>query len=292
MLSKTRSMSIVAEVGLQSVQEIASGSGWRIRRCRCNAGPRDKPYSESNDYVSVDFVVSGTFTFRSRAVSSLLAPGFILLTSADQEYECRHDEGIGDICISYQFDKRFFGTRAAALGAESAEPQHAIIPAQSDLLSTFSEAAFVATHDGSSLKPDDAIDLVISTATSPDALGAEKALTDNSPSRLDIERIAYITRYIERNYSEAISLRELAGLVGLSIFHFGRAFNRIMGVPPYRYLLGIRMLAAAKMLATSSRAVTQVSLECGFDDLSEFTRRFKKHFGISPGRFAAVKRSA
>jgi len=58
-----------------------------------------------------------------------------------------------------------------------------------------------------------------------------------------------------------------------------------MGVTPYHYLLSRRLDAAMRRLRSTREPVLTTALECGFGDLSEFTRRFRRRFGTSPASY-------
>jgi AraC-like DNA-binding protein len=59
-----------------------------------------------------------------------------------------------------------------------------------------------------------------------------------------------------------------------------------VGVTPHQYVLRVRLRRAAKLLARGGMAVTEVALECGFADLSNFVRTFRRAAGVPPARFS------
>ncbi len=91
--------------------------------------------------------------------------------------------------------------------------------------------------------------------------------------------------YIEANYSEDISIRDLASIGNMSTFHFIRVFAREMGVPPHAYLNQVRLRRARELLA-SGWSIAATACETGFVDQSHFSRRFKRIFGITPGQYS------
>ncbi|WP_320426976.1 AraC family transcriptional regulator [Roseateles agri] len=94
-----------------------------------------------------------------------------------------------------------------------------------------------------------------------------------------------VKRAMESRMAEACDLRLLARLVGLSEGHFARAFKQSVGVPPHRYLLKLRVEAAADLIRSSDRSLTDVSLEVGFSDQSHFTRTFSREMGETPSAY-------
>jgi AraC family transcriptional regulator len=75
----------------------------------------------------------------------------------------------------------------------------------------------------------------------------------------------------------------------LSAFHFLRLFSRVIGVTPHQYLLRSRLAHAARLLAQDERTVTDVALDVGFADLSNFVRTFGRAAGMSPNAFRKMR---
>lgn len=92
---------------------------------------------------------------------------------------------------------------------------------------------------------------------------------------------------MESRAEEPHSLTELARTAGLSRYHFLRTFRSVTGVTPHQWLLRARLRDAARRLVTSRAPVTEIALDVGFDDLSNFIRSFRAEFGLSPSRYRA-----
>lgn len=81
-----------------------------------------------------------------------------------------------------------------------------------------------------------------------------------------------------------VSLVGLARVAGLSPFHLAHAFVRDVGSPVHVYAEAVRMRRAKALLKTDT-PLAQVALELGYADQSHFSRRFKMHQGVTPGRY-------
>ncbi|SCB26808.1 helix-turn-helix transcriptional regulator [Cupriavidus alkaliphilus] len=104
-------------------------------------------------------------------------------------------------------------------------------------------------------------------------------------------RARRITRdFLAQNLDQKIDLETLAAQVGLSRFHFTRAFKTSFGMPPYRYLLNLRIRKAADLLRSSQMPVTTIALEVGFSCPSEFARAFRQVMNCTPRDFRLVNR--
>ena len=84
--------------------------------------------------------------------------------------------------------------------------------------------------------------------------------------------------------TEAISLENIAGAVGLSRFHFLRLFKETTGLPPHAYLIQRRVELARQSIEKGS-PLADAAIEAGFADQSHLTRRFKAVYGVTPGEY-------
>jgi AraC family transcriptional regulator len=87
------------------------------------------------------------------------------------------------------------------------------------------------------------------------------------------------------DYSEPLSLNEIAKSAILSRFHFCRVFREVTWVSPGRYLSAVRIYQAKRLLATTTLSVTDISLAVGYNSLGSFTNHFTDSVGASPSRF-------
>src|ERR1700733_842274 len=98
---------------------LAAGDGWSLHEIVCRAGPSDRPFEERHDGFSVSAVVGGNFTYRSDSGRQLLYPGALLLGNNGSCFECGHQHGIGDRCISLNVHEEQFSEIAAAATSTS-----------------------------------------------------------------------------------------------------------------------------------------------------------------------------
>jgi AraC-like DNA-binding protein len=94
-----------------------------------------------------------------------------------------------------------------------------------------------------------------------------------------------LSDYIDAHLGEALRLAALAQLVGLSPFHFARAFKQSFGVPPHRYHVGRRIARAKELLDVSTNSVTAIARDLGFAETSSFSATFRRVTGVSPVRY-------
>jgi transcriptional regulator of acetoin/glycerol metabolism len=94
-----------------------------------------------------------------------------------------------------------------------------------------------------------------------------------------------VREYVETHLSASIDLTTLAGIAGLSLYHFARAFKESAGVTPHHYLVQRRVAQAQEMLARTELSLSEIALATGFSDQSHFARHFRQMLGVTPGQF-------
>lgn len=253
---------------------VASGEGWRISDIVCTCGPQDRPFEETNSETSMALVLSGSFSCRGRHGSALLAQGSVFLVEAGHAFECAHHHGTGDRCLAFQFDSGLFEEIVGAAGSGPARfGRHALPPLRA--LSPVAARACRAL-DGPAPYQEIAFDFALTV------FGASRGTAGRSVDPQAAARIARTLREMESRCADPLPLAELAAIANLSPFHFLRTFKSVTGVTPHQWLLQARLRQAARALTTTQAPVTQVALDSGFDDLSNFVRSFRAEFGASP----------
>ncbi len=96
---------------------------------------------------------------------------------------------------------------------------------------------------------------------------------------------ALIINYVEKNFRNYITVKELSEKSGLSESSLLRAFKKVTGEPPLVYQTKLRMEAAIDDLAHTKKSITQIALDVGFNDSNYFARAFKKMHNMSPHEF-------
>jgi len=116
-----------------------------------------------------------------------------------------------------------------------------------------------------------------------------RTLATSSYAKVDVEsdsrRVLKVKNYINKNYMEEIRLNTLADLAGMSSSAFSRFFKLHTGKNLSDYIIEIRLGFASRALVDTSRSISEISFDCGFNNLSNFNRIFKKKKGCSPSEF-------
>ena len=94
--------------------------------------------------------------------------------------------------------------------------------------------------------------------------------------------IKSVLTYIQVHYNEQITLEDLSRTAFMSPKYFCRAFFEMVGKTPIDYLIFYRIQRACEKLVTSDLSISEVALQSGFNDISYFSRMFKRHKGEAP----------
>ncbi|HNX65342.1 MAG TPA: AraC family transcriptional regulator [Bacteroidales bacterium] len=100
-------------------------------------------------------------------------------------------------------------------------------------------------------------------------------------------RIAKVCNYIEENYKEEIKLTNVAELIGMSDSAFSHFFKKRTNRSFISYLNDVRIGHATKMLFETTHSVSEIAFLCGFCNISNFNRIFKKSKGQTPSEYRA-----
>lgn len=92
--------------------------------------------------------------------------------------------------------------------------------------------------------------------------------------------------YINRNFSQHLSLETIAQNSYISVNQLCRLFNKYCGTTVAKYIVS-RRITEAKKLLSAGKSVTDTAILCGFEDYANFIRVFKKHVGVTPGKYYA-----
>src|SRR5579862_5416267 len=98
-----------------------------------------------------------------------------------------------------------------------------------------------------------------------------------------------VSAYIETNLDTKIGTKDLATLLGLSSFHFSRAFRDSFGEPPHAYLMRRRLERAQGLMLTTSAALADIAASCGLVDQAHLNKLFGRLVGESPGSWRRAR---
>ena len=249
----------------------------------CEATTDDKPFPEVSSRHCICYVRRGSFGIHTRGKSYQLVAGSAVVFNPHDEYVCTHDHHVcDDECLSFHFTPE----QLDGVGGTSADWEASGLPPLPELM-VAGELAQAAAEGRSDIGLDEA-GLWFTTRYLELVSGrSHKTL---KASAADQRRAIDAAMWIDARSHDDIGLDDVADEANLSPFHFLRLFSNVLGVTPHQYLVRSRLKRAARLLTEEERSVTDIALDVGFADLSNFVRTFHRAAGISPGRFRAAAR--
>lgn len=116
-----------------------------------------------------------------------------------------------------------------------------------------------------------------------------RTLASSSYAKVEVEsdsrRVLKVKDYIAKNYMNEIRLTTLADIAGMSTSAFSRFFKLHTGRNLSEYIIDMRLGYASRKLVDTSDSVQEICYACGFNNLSNFNRIFKKRKNCSPSEF-------
>lgn len=247
----------------------------RVDDYRCSAGPRDEPFVERHANFDVAYVRRGSFGYRSRGRHFELVAGSLLVGHPGDEYLCTHEHHDGgDECLSFHFGPELAETIA---GRGEVWRSGCVPPLPQTMV--LGELAQAAAEERSDVGLDE-LAMAFAARFAEVVSGRERRPVE--ARERDRRRAVDAALWIDAHSHEEVDLERSAREVGLSPFHFLRLFSRVLGVTPHQYLVRSRLRRAARLLCDEERSVTDVALDVGFGDLSNFVRSFHRAAGVPP----------
>jgi AraC family transcriptional regulator len=305
--------------GQPARRALARGEGWSVSEVICSAGPRDRPFEERHSHVCIAIVTAGSFQYRTSAGRELLTPGSLLLGNAGQYFECGHEHGVGDRCLSFSYEPQYFEGLATEAGVQSRSARFFTlrVPPVRELSSLVVRACVGLAECGDTAPGRGQSAFAVETekparnslehASSSNAvmtmweeIGIELAVraldfaSAGEPNRGSLPateaRVTRIVRMIEGHPNSDHRLGALAREAKLSRYHFLRIFQQLTGLTPHQYVLRARLRCAATRLMLEPARVLDIALDSGFGDVSNFNHAFRAEFGVSPRAYGKNSR--
>ncbi len=265
------------------ITEVLRTDSISVIDCRCTAGPGDAPFVEFHQVHAIAYVRKGSFACHTRGASYELVPGSVMVGRPGDEYTCTHDHHLcGDECLAFKLPSSFVD----ALGHGDAAWRTGAVAPLPELM-VLGELAQAAADGRSDMGVNEA-GMLFAARFSQIVSGRERKPT--RAGARDRRRAVDVARWMDSHVHERIDLDAAAGATGLSPFHFLRLFSSVIGVTPHQYLVRSRLRLAARLLTYEDHSVTDIALDVGFGDLSNFVRTFRRAAGVSPTRFRRAAR--
>ena len=104
------------------------------------------------------------------------------------------------------------------------------------------------------------------------------------------QTVARAVEILRRDYARPLTIEEVARHCGQSVRQLQRRFQTAFGISPQEFLLKTRVLAAQRLLESTSRNSSEIAKLCGFVDSSSFSQHFRRRLGMTPTEYRDSKR--
>ena len=98
-------------------------------------------------------------------------------------------------------------------------------------------------------------------------------------------KLTHVIDFVGTHLDVGISLDQMAAVAGMGRFHFSRMFKAAVGLTPMAFVERARIERAKTLIGEGRHSLAEIGLKVGFKDKSHFTRRFRRHTGLSPKEF-------
>lgn len=105
------------------------------------------------------------------------------------------------------------------------------------------------------------------------------ALRDSSS-----QRIARVVHHLQENYHQSLDIASIAKFAGMGISTLHHAFEKLVGQSPIQYLKKFRLHQARLMIVSNGLSASEAAYKVGYNNASQFSREFKRHFGLPPSK--------
>jgi AraC family transcriptional regulator len=256
-------------------------------KCLCTDCRKSKP--EHSSAFSISFVRKGNFLFNVFRNSLDSYTGCVLVTKPEYERTVTHIHTIPDECTIIQFKPAFY---AALIDQYKQTLFFRDNDLHSTLIKTGTDLEFlhyqilqlVATRSASKLQVDN---LVIEIIEKTLLIVTDYKPVPNINERLKKNHLITIERakeYITTNFTNDISLTEIAAYCYVSPFHFSRIFKVFTAYSPHQFLLNIRLKNAEMLLKNSSKPIADIAWSCGFNSIEHFSYAFRQKYKSAPAK--------
>jgi AraC-like DNA-binding protein len=100
--------------------------------------------------------------------------------------------------------------------------------------------------------------------------------------------VDHTLEYIEHNYHKNIKVQSIADYIGISRSYLTNCFKNVLNMSPQEYIFNYRMNQASVFLKNSSLSISEIANKVGYDDAFNFSKSFKKLYGINPTKYRNV----
>lgn len=240
--------------------------------------------------IEIVVLYEGNVSLETAKESIILKKGDGVFINSE---ELHYFKKLGDekcVLISYVFDKSFvIGDKGSIIERKYIEPlvQNKTLSLFkiSETLSRKLEEVFFEYEDKKFGVEINIRNILSSVLLEIIIENREKLIEKKTYKNLDNQRIKGMLDFIQKNYSNELTLKEIGEAVFIGERETLRCFARTIGISPIEYLKKYRVKVAANLLTTTDLPVTEICIQCGFNSPSYFSKSFQRVFNVTPREY-------
>lgn len=281
------------EVAMQKfTYEVISLSAMRepqlplIFHCDTIKANRISELSNWHEEVEILTVLSGEGTLHCDNEDNVMAEGDIMVISSNMLHSISSTSSVNYHCMILDSDFcREAGVDTSklrfTLRINDSELREQLISA-AELIRRYRDQKHTPLLSRIRARLLDALSILAERHSQPQALAQTAANAGDA-------RIKRAIEYINDRATEPLILEQVADAVGVSKYHLAREFKRLTGLTVFEFVIMLR-LKMAKRLLREGYSVSESAYASGFDNLSYFSRKFRKAQGVLPSAYAKAQR--
>lgn len=221
-----------------------------------------------------------------------LAPGSLFYCHAGSRYTIRTQQGFSLVCLNFDLTQahRQHTLPFSPVGDTSLWDTMPVFADRVSDSSFLNGHLFLenATRAYSQLRQ------IVEDFSSADPLGQQLSSARLKLLLIDLhrtggrdipEKIQLVKAYMQNNYGQKITNRELAALVGYHEYHLNRLFVKYVGMNLHQFLLKVRLNQACYLILNTELSLQAIAAQTGFSDYAHFSHSFKQLYGYAPVQY-------
>ena len=230
-----------------------------------------------HEFLEIEFVIDGTGCYEIDGVSYEMKKNTVFIMNPSNIHSIRNaDAEIVNVMFLRECDEAWFDYYSCFSKATVVTPDEE----SAELL----KMMFVEIAQNSETAPDYAMNL----------LNCAFYKLSRDTYAQNTQSVSYVSKaisYLQNNFNRKITLERVAQMLGLSQAYFSDLFRKETGINFKEYLDELRFSYVKRLLEYTELSVKEVYIKAGFTDYSNFARRFKARYDMTPSEYRAKKRS-
>jgi AraC-like DNA-binding protein len=257
-------------------------------RCRCTNCITSKP--EYSDSFCISFVRKGNFLFNVFRNSLDAYNGCALVTKPGYEHTVTHTHSVPDQCTIFQLNSNFYTELRDQYNAKGFFENNDL---HSSLVKTNAELEFLhynifklaVANSRTKLEIDQLVMEMIEKILERIYECRQDSRINTRLKKNHLITIERAKEFITQEFTNDISLMDIARYCHVSPFHFSRIFKTFTTSSPHQFLLSIRLKNAELLLRNTALPVADVAYTSGFNSIQYFTSAFRQKYNCPPSKF-------